>query len=405
MTELAPLAELVAARPAAQQAAQQPAGEVAPEARDAVVAAGLAEGAPWPAEARGAFATAATSLPPRSSLGSAPGLVSTASNLVGTTAPTAEADAAGAVSVADAAGAARGARGADVGVGDALGPARGADADVVGVAETPGAAGGADAAAVGADGAASLVGGDGAGALGVGAFGAGAVVGAVDTTGAADVNSVAGEESDFEMVSSGWEAVDAPEDMLAVNAWDTVVAALADADAYKAAAPPALEDVESSDDEPAAAEPEGEDAEGQGGTSPSQVLDAPSWPLSSLRRWAQVATPYTGLVKSRTPSGLPVVEPRKNAWGTAGVDTFLGGASHGAESEAYADPATTKFPKERLQSTCAHGWVLPAEVDPRVRELYLADEQFQELFGMRREAFEAQAKWRQQAQKKQVGLF
>jgi gelsolin len=59
------------------------------------------------------------------------------------------------------------------------------------------------------------------------------------------------------------------------------------------------------------------------------------------------------------------------------------------------------FPYDRLKNLNA----LPEGVDPLIRELYLSDSEFQERFGMAKEAFTACPKWRQQALKSKNGLF
>jgi hypothetical protein len=45
------------------------------------------------------------------------------------------------------------------------------------------------------------------------------------------------------------------------------------------------------------------------------------------------------------------------------------------------------------------------DIDLKVKELYLADSDFAELFGVSKEEFSAQPKWKQSKAKKQHGLF
>ena len=47
----------------------------------------------------------------------------------------------------------------------------------------------------------------------------------------------------------------------------------------------------------------------------------------------------------------------------------------------------------------------PDRVDPSKKEQYLADEEFQKIFGMDKAAFSKLAKWKQQFQKKKNKLF
>ena len=44
-------------------------------------------------------------------------------------------------------------------------------------------------------------------------------------------------------------------------------------------------------------------------------------------------------------------------------------------------------------------------IDPTVKEQYLSDEQFQEVFSMDKAAFKAMPLWKRQDKKKKVGLF
>lgn len=44
-------------------------------------------------------------------------------------------------------------------------------------------------------------------------------------------------------------------------------------------------------------------------------------------------------------------------------------------------------------------------IDPALKEQYLSDEQFQEVFEMSKDAFKAMPLWKRQGKKKKVGLF
>mmetsp|Transcript_35083 Transcript_35083/g.60448 ORF Transcript_35083/g.60448 Transcript_35083/m.60448 type:complete len:94 (+) Transcript_35083:27-308(+) len=47
----------------------------------------------------------------------------------------------------------------------------------------------------------------------------------------------------------------------------------------------------------------------------------------------------------------------------------------------------------------------PEEVDPTIREQYLEDEEFEEVLGMTKAAFNETPKWKQQKLKEDAGLF
>ena len=58
----------------------------------------------------------------------------------------------------------------------------------------------------------------------------------------------------------------------------------------------------------------------------------------------------------------------------------------------YADPAVKKYAHSELKASLGR----PVDVDPARREHYLADSEFQELFGMSLTDFQKQPKWKQQ---------
>jgi len=105
----------------------------------------------------------------------------------------------------------------------------------------------------------------------------------------------------------------------------------------------------------------------------SQLLKSQSW-----RRW------------------LPEVE---------GVDSSLPSVGPG-----FADPCLTNISAEQLRklsvdalsASSADGQVV---VDPKVKEMYLSDREFEQIFAMPHETFAKMAKWKQHALKKQHGLF
>ncbi|VFV38075.1 villin-like isoform 1 [Lynx pardinus] len=61
------------------------------------------------------------------------------------------------------------------------------------------------------------------------------------------------------------------------------------------------------------------------------------------------------------------------------------------------------LPRQRLMHRAVED--LPEGVDPARKEFYLSDSDFQEIFGKSKEEFYSMAKWRQQQEKKQLGLF
>lgn len=133
-------------------------------------------------------------------------------------------------------------------------------------------------------------------------------------------------------------------------------------------------------------------------------------------RWATVETPYTEMVKNR--NGSRTGSTARKAVSDIGLNdngpkdvlepsSFL--ESYGFEKPVYENPDNLKLAYKTLQrrgnlSSSAH-WTPPPGVDPRNREAYLTDADFMDVFGVDRIAFAEQPKWRQQARKKDLGLF
>ena len=63
------------------------------------------------------------------------------------------------------------------------------------------------------------------------------------------------------------------------------------------------------------------------------------------------------------------------------------------------NPTTNKFPYSELKST------FPTGVKGSHKEAYLSDEEFESVFKMSRQAFEALKDWKQTDLKKKFGLF
>eukprot|EP00927_Polykrikos_kofoidii_P053845 TRINITY_DN48382_c0_g1_i1.p1 TRINITY_DN48382_c0_g1~~TRINITY_DN48382_c0_g1_i1.p1 ORF type:complete len:959 (+),score=208.00 TRINITY_DN48382_c0_g1_i1:88-2877(+) len=150
-------------------------------------------------------------------------------------------------------------------------------------------------------------------------------------------------------------------------------------------------------------------------------------------RWAKVATPYTGLVQHRTPTAqitvqkdIPPPQRRLTFPGaihdiepTATAKKCLAANANRSSldwrqkdpekdedlEEDFHDPDKHKFDIADLRRRPHGPWSPPEGVNPRIRERYLTDDDFQRLFGCDRPTFDSQPKWRQQAKKKELGLF
>jgi len=120
-------------------------------------------------------------------------------------------------------------------------------------------------------------------------------------------------------------------------------------------------------------------------------------------RWATVATPYTEMIKHRTPASRVSVSVQVSP------ESHIRGSliNFGTRTDIpeYADWNVTKFPYDVLRRNNDTEWSAPPSVDPRNREQYLSDEDFLTHFGMDRASFEEKPKWRQQALKKELNLF
>ncbi|KAM9094036.1 villin-like protein isoform 2-T3 [Sarcophilus harrisii] len=70
---------------------------------------------------------------------------------------------------------------------------------------------------------------------------------------------------------------------------------------------------------------------------------------------------------------------------------------------AAPGPPSAPIPREQLINKAVED--LPEGVDPSRKEFYLSDSDFQDLFGKSKDEFYRMAKWKQQSEKKQHGLF
>lgn len=71
----------------------------------------------------------------------------------------------------------------------------------------------------------------------------------------------------------------------------------------------------------------------------------------------------------------------------------------GAHDEGFLDPANNKFPLDALRAG------IPEGVNPKSKEYYLTDEDFNALFGMTKDAWEGLKEWKRKDFKKKQGLF
>lgn len=75
--------------------------------------------------------------------------------------------------------------------------------------------------------------------------------------------------------------------------------------------------------------------------------------------------------------------------------------SPAAAEVEYAPPESVSLTYEEVK----RGVILPPNIDPRIRELYLEDEKFQALFKMDKKEFMAMKKWKRDELKKKVDIF
>ena len=78
-----------------------------------------------------------------------------------------------------------------------------------------------------------------------------------------------------------------------------------------------------------------------------------------------------------------------------------GGGAHAPGQLAYASPEELQLMYKFLKSPGPY----PEEVDPTIREQYMEDEEFEEVMGMTKAAFNETPKWKQQKLKEDAGLF
>ena len=75
--------------------------------------------------------------------------------------------------------------------------------------------------------------------------------------------------------------------------------------------------------------------------------------------------------------------------------------SPAAADVEYAPPESVCLTYDEVK----RGVILPPNIDPRIRELYLEDVQFHALFKMDKKEFMAMKKWKRDELKKKVDIF
>jgi len=123
----------------------------------------------------------------------------------------------------------------------------------------------------------------------------------------------------------------------------------------------------------------------------------------------------TGSAAADVPAGTasaPSSTVKKGTDGSWKVDTSYIGYRTGdpanltrkeekIDNESYADPTQSKFPYAEIKGMGNR----PDEVDPKCKERYLTDEEFQTVFGMSLPEFDKVPKWKQQNLKKAKDVF
>ncbi|XP_043832480.1 villin-like protein [Dromiciops gliroides] len=143
----------------------------------------------------------------------------------------------------------------------------------------------------------------------------------------------------------------------------------------------------------------------------------------SLLQWLSDSGPATpGVAAPLTPSGLPAMAPEalsrapSSSSSSPSTSYYSGNSNYNSNDLAPSCPMaaatptavstampTIPIPVEQLINTTVED--LPEGVDPSRKEGYLSDSDFQDIFGKSKDEFYRMAKWRQQMEKKQHGLF
>ncbi|KAF3827011.1 hypothetical protein GH733_002497 [Mirounga leonina] len=132
---------------------------------------------------------------------------------------------------------------------------------------------------------------------------------------------------------------------------------------------------------------------GQDGQGRSQALELDNLQLSR--------GPSNGSAGPLTPRALK--GSQEGSGNELQLGPKAGGTSTGSFHSSPRPPTSGSLPREQLMHQAAED--LPEGVDPAHKEFYLSDSDFQDIFGKSKEEFYSMAKWRQQQEKKQFGLF
>lgn len=129
--------------------------------------------------------------------------------------------------------------------------------------------------------------------------------------------------------------------------------------------------------------------------APATANSAPNRPISIAPAKPTTAAPTSSTSLANRLSSVSITESKAPTPATEQRRSSL------SASTSFADPTVTKYPHSVLKDKDTK----PADVDPSKKEQYLSDEEFQQLFGMARDAFAKLAGWRRDDLKKKVGLF
>eukprot|EP00927_Polykrikos_kofoidii_P084058 TRINITY_DN8761_c0_g1_i1.p1 TRINITY_DN8761_c0_g1~~TRINITY_DN8761_c0_g1_i1.p1 ORF type:complete len:488 (-),score=76.49 TRINITY_DN8761_c0_g1_i1:107-1429(-) len=137
---------------------------------------------------------------------------------------------------------------------------------------------------------------------------------------------------------------------------------------------------------------------------PSQAQEegkaASASPARCRPQWSLGNGPLIRSLGGTVTSQLPSVTVKQEADGKWKVDA--GSELSDIEPVVFASPSERKYSHAELRAPIAER---PADVDPSMREAYLADEEFQQVFEMTAGEFSKLPKWKQQALKKANDLF
>ncbi|XP_074140649.1 villin-like protein isoform X2 [Sminthopsis crassicaudata] len=143
----------------------------------------------------------------------------------------------------------------------------------------------------------------------------------------------------------------------------------------------------------------------------------------NLLQWLSEERPGTPgeaapLTPSEGPAGTPATAPKPPSSDLSSSSSSPSSSYYSSNSNcnssdappapncpppAAPGPPAAPIPREQLINKAVED--LPEGVDPSRKEFYLSDSDFQDLFGKSKDEFYRMAKWKQQSEKKQHGLF